>query len=71
MKGSALNVIGFSKVYILNSIFRWNGPVYSDLEKQFSPYFRGFLDTPITFLDPNCEDEFEYMDRCYADSEET
>ena len=32
---------------------------------------KGFMENPITFYDINCQDEFEYMDKCYADTEET
>jgi hypothetical protein len=49
--------------------FTGNGPVYSFLEKQFSPYHIYMLNQLQTavYFDPTytCTDEFKFIDRCW------
>ena len=53
-----------NQVRMLRNSFIGNGPVYTQIEFLYSPYFSLYSDRAITYYDENCIDEFSYLQDC-------
>jgi hypothetical protein len=53
-----------TSVRLFDNTFYGNAPVYALAEHLYSPYRRLFSARSITYYDPECADEFEYLQSC-------
>jgi hypothetical protein len=66
-KGSAVYIKNMNRIRITNCTFQNNGPVFSYLELDLSPYHIYFSTRSLTYYDEReeCFDEFNYIESCY------
>lgn len=53
-----------SYVIISSTIFQGNSPVYAALETLYSPYALIFSGRTMSYYDPSCVDELDYLQSC-------
>jgi hypothetical protein len=64
MKGTAVYIVMMTRVRLYGNTFFGNGPVYAMAENLYSVYKKFFSGRPMTFTDPECSDEFQYLQSC-------
>ncbi|TNV74720.1 hypothetical protein FGO68_gene12535 [Halteria grandinella] len=69
LKGSALYIKKFSQISIYDNNFFQNGPVYSSIERKYSPFSERINSQPYTYRHETCADEMQYLQNC--DNSET
>ena len=64
MRGTAVYLKQITSIRMIDNLFYNNGPVYAMAEHSYSPYRRFFSGRSMTFYDPECIDEYEYLSSC-------
>ena len=69
-KGTALLVDSVSELVVQHNVFENNGPVTSQTEIAYSPYYEYLANSHHTisyFPDSSCTDEFQYFAQCQSE----
>jgi hypothetical protein len=53
-----------TRVRFYGNTFFGNGPVYAMAENLYSVYQKFFSGRTMSFTDPECSDEFQYLQSC-------
>ena len=53
-----------TRVRLYDNYFYGNGPVYAMVENLYSVYKKYFSGRTMSFTDPDCSDEFEFLQTC-------
>ncbi len=60
-KGTAVYIFQMTRVRLYDNTFFGNGPVYAMAENLYSVYKNFFSGRTMSFTDPECPDEFQYL----------
>jgi hypothetical protein len=53
-----------SRIRIIGNYFEGNAPIYAMAENIYSVYKKFFSGRAMSFTDPECSDEFSYLQSC-------